>query len=97
MQALPPTTPTHAQHSDTLTQMYAAAPINGLINKHIIRFDDKGYTRIEGFVVETKHLHTAGLLHSTCYFKLLDYAAFFAALARARILFVMTSALTLFS
>jgi acyl-coenzyme A thioesterase PaaI-like protein len=72
--------------------MYYAAPVNGLINKHNIKFDAKGDTTLEGFVVEEKHCHTAGSLHGSCYFKLLDDAAFFASQARVRDFFVLTSA-----
>ena len=86
------TGPSHAEHTDKLTRMYYAAPVNGLINKHNIKFDAKGDTTLEGFVVEEKHCHTAGSLHGSCYFKLLDDAAFFASQARVRDFFVLTSA-----
>lgn len=78
-------------HTKLLTRMYEAAPINGLINKHRITFDNKGDTTIEGFVPEKVHTHTAGSMHGSCYFKLLDDAAFFAAQARVTDYFVLTS------
>ena len=60
--------------------------------EHTDKLDAKGDTTLEGFVVEEKHCHTAGSLHGSCYFKLLDDAAFFASQARVRDFFVLTSA-----
>jgi len=77
-------------HFQLLTNIYAAAPISGLINVHKIEFDEKGDTTLSGFVPDKKHCHTMGALHGSCYFKLLDDAAFFAAQARETKCFVLT-------
>ena len=61
--------------------MYAKAPVSGLFNQHELTYTDKGDTSIE-FTCRTEHCHTAGTLHGSGYFKLLDDAAFFAAQAR---------------
>ena len=73
------------------------APVSGLINKHVISFDTgmtgsdgNGDTTISGFKVEKKHCHTMGAMHGSCYFKLLDDAAFFAAQAQEKDSFVLT-------
>lgn len=78
------------KHHELLKKVYAAAPIGGLINDHVISFDSKGDTTVSGFIAQKKHCHTMGSLHGSCYFKLLDDAAFFAAQARSHELFVLT-------
>lgn len=77
-------------HCKILTKLYAAAPISGLINTHKISFDNKGNTTLSGYVPDKTHCHTMGAMHGSCYFKMLDDAAFFAAQARETECFVLT-------
>ena len=61
--------------------MYRGAPINGVLNKHELLYAADGTAVIE-MATEPRHSHTGGTLHGSCYFKLLDDAAFFAAQAQ---------------
>ncbi len=70
--------------------MYRRAPINGLINKHDIHFDDETGETTLYFTPEINHCHTAGSLHGSGYFKLMDDAAFFAAQAKVEDNFIFT-------
>ncbi|GMI38496.1 hypothetical protein TeGR_g4096 [Tetraparma gracilis] len=70
--------------------MYAKAPISGLINDHRnFQFTAEGATEIR-FTPQHQHCHTAGSLHGSGYFKLLDDASFFAAQAQTEDSFLFT-------
>ncbi len=56
---------------------------------------DDGTTEIR-FEVDQRHFHAAGAAHGAIYFKMLDDAAFYAAAARVRDLFVLTTQFNLF-
>jgi acyl-coenzyme A thioesterase PaaI-like protein len=79
-----------SQHTAFLTAMYKAAPVCGIFNQHNITFDaETGNTTLH-FTPDTKHCHTAGSLHGSGYFKLLDDASFFAAQAHITDNFIFT-------
>ena len=82
-------------HLQKLQHMYASAPISGLFNKHQLSYSIDGDTTIE-FTCRKEHCHTAGTLHGSGYFKLLDDAAFFAAQARVEDGFAYTTSFTTF-
>ena len=79
-----------ADHCTFLKFMYAAAPISGKLNTHVIDFDDKGDTTVTGLTAKESDCHTMGAMHGSLYFKMLDDAAFFASQARETECFVLT-------
>lgn len=78
----------YEQHYRQLESMYHAAPINKIFPPDISI--EKGQSTI---VVEMKddYFHSAGAVHGSVYFKLLDDAAFFAANSLETTYFVLTS------
>lgn len=83
------------RHHEFLVRMYAAAPISGLFNKHELKYEEDGSTTLE-FTLEKKHCHTAGSLHGSGYFKLLDDAAFFAAQGKVDDYFLFTTSFNIY-
>ena len=80
-----------AEHIALITKMYNKAPISGLFNDHqYISFDDEGNTTLK-FIPRSEHCHTMRALHGSGYFKLLDDAAFFAAQAKEKENFILTT------
>ena len=84
------------EHLRKLQAMYRAAPISGLFNAHKLEFSDEGSTEIVLDAVETTHCHSAGTLHGSGYFKLLDDAAFFAAQSKVDSGFAFTTSFTVY-
>ena len=78
-------------HFVALENMYLAAPISELYHPTIEISDSEATIEVE--VVE-KFFHSAGGLHGSVYFKLLDDAAFFAANSLERDVFVLTTSFT---
>lgn len=78
------------EHLKRLEKMYAAAPISGLFNDHVIDFAGDGSTTVK-FTPKKEHCHTMQSLHGSGYFKLLDDAAFFAAQALDEENFIFTT------
>jgi uncharacterized protein (TIGR00369 family) len=78
-------------HFVALENMYLAAPISALYHPTIEISDSEATIEVE--VVE-KFFHSAGGLHGSVYFKLLDDAAFFAANSLERDVFVLTTSFT---
>lgn len=79
-----------SKHTDFLKAMYNAGPINGLFNQHDVMFDPHTGNTTLHFTPEFKHCHTAGSLHGSGYFKMLDDASFFAAQAQVTDNFIYT-------
>ena len=83
-------TDTH-QHYRRLESMYQAAPINAIY--HPLMTVDEGKANIEIALSESFH-HSAGAVHGSVYFKMLDDAAFFAANSLEFEVFVLTTSFT---
>lgn len=80
-----------SQHLSALKNMYAAAPINDIYQPSIEISEGKAIIEIE---LSAKFHHSAGAVHGSVYFKLLDAAAFFAAQSFEKEVFVLTTAFT---
>ena len=78
-------------HFTALENMYLAAPISDLYHPSIEISDSEATIKIE---VSEQFFHSAGGLHGSVYFKLLDDAAFFAANSLERDVFVLTTSFT---
>ncbi|MGB4116778.1 MAG: PaaI family thioesterase [Polaromonas sp.] len=79
------------QHFKSLISMYAAAPVN-LIYQPTLKISE-GQAEIE-IELSSKFHHSAGAVHGSVYFKLLDDAAFFAAQSFEPEVFVLTTSFT---
>jgi uncharacterized protein (TIGR00369 family) len=79
------------QHFVALQNMYLAAPISELYDPRIEIVDSEATIEIE---VSEQFFHSAGALHGSVYFKMLDDAAFFAANSLEREVFVLTTSFT---
>jgi uncharacterized protein (TIGR00369 family) len=64
------------QHFKSLIGMYAAAPVNQIYQPTLKISEGQAEIEIE---LSSKFHHSAGAVHGSVYFKLLDDAAFFAA------------------
>jgi uncharacterized protein (TIGR00369 family) len=82
---------TKDQHFIALENMYLAAPISELYHPSIEISDSEATIEIE---VSEQFFHSAGALHGSVYFKMLDDAAFFAANSLERDVFVLTTSFT---
>lgn len=80
-----------ARHFKSLENMYAAAPINEIY--HPVMTVSKGAAEIQIELSEKFH-HSAGGVHGSVYFKMLDDAAFFAANSHEYEVFVLTTSFT---
>ncbi len=78
-------------HFIGLEQMYLIAPINAFYQPSISV--TLGEAEIS-LAFESKYCHTAGAVHGSVYFHLLDSAAFFAANSLERDFFVLTTSFT---
>lgn len=79
------------RHYRSLEKMYQIAPINTFFPpKMTVK---KGEAVIE-MAVKQDYYHTAGAVHGSVYFKLLDDAAFFAANSLEKEVFVLTTSFT---
>ena len=84
---------TQEQHYRQLENMYMAAPINQIYPPEIEI--EKGQSTISVDMVE-QYYHSAGAVHGSVYFKLLDDAAFFAANSLEPEFFVLTTSFNLY-
>ena len=75
-------------HYESLVSMYAAAPINDIFKPRMTL--SEGHAEIEIELSERYH-HSAGGVHGSVYFKMLDDAAFFAANTLEPEFFVLTT------
>ena len=78
-------------HFTGLEKMYLIAPVNAFYQPSINISSGQAEISI---AVEPKYCHTAGAVHGSVYFHLLDSAAFFAANSLERDYFVLTSSFT---
>lgn len=78
-------------HWRALESMYQAAPINSIYQPTMTV--SEGEARIEIDITEQLH-HSAGAVHGSVYFKMLDDAAFFAANSLEPDFFVLTNSFT---
>ena len=78
-------------HYRALESMYAAAPINTIYPPKLTVSQGQAEIIIS---VSDKFHHSAGAVHGSVYFKMLDDAAFFAANSLEREYFVLTSSFT---
>jgi uncharacterized protein (TIGR00369 family) len=78
-------------HFVALQNMYMAAPISELYHPSIVISDAEMTIEIG---VSEGVFHSAGALHGSVYFKMLDAAAFFAANSLEREVFVLTTSFT---
>ena len=75
-------------HYRALEAMYLAAPTNEYYNPDVKIWDEGAEISIQ---VDPKFFHSAGALHGSVYFKLLDDAAYFAANSVELEYFVLTA------
>lgn len=78
-------------HFKKLVSMYAAAPINQLYSPLMTVSEGEACIEIE---LSEKYHHSAGGVHGSVYFKMLDDAAFFAANSLETTFFVLTTSFT---
>src|SRR3546814_20265833 len=79
----------HAHHR-ALESLYRHAPINALFESTIEIVED-GFARIR-FVVDDRVHHAAAAAHGTLYFKMMDYADFYACNSLVTARFLLTTA-----
>ncbi|MBT3785312.1 PaaI family thioesterase [bacterium] len=79
------------EHFQALERMYAAAPINEFYRPKMKVREAEATIEID---VSTKHHHSAGGVHGSVYFKMLDDAAFFAVNSLETEVFVLTTSFT---
>lgn len=79
------------QHYRALESMYQAAPTNQYYQPQMVV--SEGAAEIQ-FDVKEDFFHSAGAVHGSVYFKLLDDAAFFAANSLESEVFVLTTSFT---
>ena len=82
---------TRDPHFQALENMYLNAPINAFYDPRIEVSDAEAIVEIE---VSEKLFHSAEAVHGSVYFKMLDDAAFFAASALEKEVFVLTTSFT---
>jgi len=78
-------------HLVALENMYAAAPINEFYKPTISVIEGQATIEIE---LSKKFHHSAGAVHGSVYFKMLDDSAFFAANSLEQHVFVLTTSFT---
>lgn len=79
------------EHYLCLENMYLAAPINKIYQPTIEVLESEAKIEIQ---LSENYFHTAGAVHGSVYFKMLDDAAFFAANSMVRDVFVLTTSFT---
>ena len=78
-------------HYRSLENMYLAAPVNTIFPPRITIGNGEAEIEID---IKPEYHHTAGAVHGSVYFKLLDDAAFFAANSLEEDVFVLTTSFT---
>ncbi len=78
-------------HYRSLENMYLAAPVNKIFPPRITIGNGEAEIEID---LKPDYHHTAGAVHGSVYFKLLDDAAFFAANSLEEDVFVLTTSFT---
>jgi len=79
------------EHYRRLESMYLAAPVNEIYAPTISISEGESVVEIE---LSEKYHHSAGGVHGSVYFKMLDDAAFFAANSLEDTVFVLTTSFT---
>ncbi|WP_298633669.1 PaaI family thioesterase [uncultured Umboniibacter sp.] len=79
------------EHYTNLESMYAAAPVNSIYEPVMEVSEGQATIEIE---LSEKYHHSAGGVHGSVYFKMLDDAAFFAANSLEEQFFVLTTSFT---
>lgn len=79
------------QHYRCLESMYQAAPINKIFPPEMTVSEGEAIIEIE---LSSDYFHSAGAVHGSVYFKVLDDSAFFAANSLEEEVFVLTSSFT---
>lgn len=82
---------TKPKHFSRLESMYAAAPVNKIYEPVMEVSEGEAVIEIE---LSEKYHHSAGGVHGSVYFKMLDDAAFFAANSLEDEFFVLTTSFT---
>ena len=82
-----------AVHYRALESLYASAPVNALFESRL-EILGEGRSRIR-FQVDERFHHAADAAHGTIYFKMLDDAAFYAAISMVSDRFLLTTAFNL--
>ena len=82
---------TQRGHYESLISMYAAAPINEIFRPRMTLAEGHAEIEIE---LHERYQHSAGGVHGSVYFKMLDDAAFFAVSTLEPELFVLTTSFT---
>ncbi len=75
-------------HYQKLEKMYLSAPINNFYLPQIIVSEGKCEIEID---VKSDFYHAANAVHGSVYFKMLDDAAFFAAISTVKDFFILTA------
>ena len=78
-------------HYLALESLYRAAPVNQRYQPEISVDEGRAEISIE---IDERDFHSAGAVHGSVYFKMLDDAAFFAANTLERTYFVLTTSFT---
>ena len=79
------------QHYKSLENMYLAAPVNEIYKPTIEVTEGSSVIEIS---IDSRYHHSAGAVHGSVYFKMLDDAAFFAANSLEDQVFVLTTSFT---
>ena len=79
------------EHFKALENMYLAAPVNEYYQPKIKVSDSESEISI---ILQNSMHHSAGAVHGSVYFKLMDDSAFFAANSLEKEFFVLTSSFT---
>ncbi len=82
---------TKPTHFSRIESMYAAAPVNKIYEPVMEVSEGEAVIEIE---LSEKYHHSAGGVHGSVYFKMLDDAAFFAANSLEEEFFVLTTSFT---
>ncbi len=82
---------TKKPHFNRLESMYAAAPVNKIYDPIMEVSEGEAVIEIE---LSDKYHHSAGGVHGSVYFKMLDDSAFFAANSLEEEFFVLTTSFT---
>ena len=80
-----------SDHYRRLESMYQAAPVNAFYHPEMTVSEGEAEITIE---LSDKYHHSAGAVHGSVYFKMLDDAAFFAANSLEPDVFVLTASFT---
>ncbi len=78
-------------HFTSLENMYLAAPVNEIYKPTINVSEGEAVIEI---AIDSRYHHSAGAVHGSVYFKMLDDAAFFAANSLEDQVFVLTTSFT---